>query len=96
MKEFFVIGYDICDVRRLSRMHRFWTQHALAVQKSVFFFWGEEGTLRQRFIEAEKILRKTEDTLSYYRLPVRGRKIRLGVPAVPEGIFLGVPISKIK
>ena len=89
MKELFVIGYDISDVGRLTRMHRFWTRHALAVQKSVFFFWGEEEMLQEFLLAAEKILKKSEDALCCYRLPVRGRRLRLGAPAVAEGIFLG-------
>lgn len=85
----YLICYDICQPRRLARLHRYLRRHALPLQYSVFLFVGEERALKKYLIEMKKLINEKEDDLRCYPLPRRGSRDHLGLPAMPEGIFWG-------
>jgi len=83
----YLICYDICDPRRLQRLHRHLKRHAVPIQYSVFLFSGSERQLERCLTEAEAIIEARADDLRAYPLPKRGLKARLGRSALPEGIY---------
>ena len=90
----FIVCYDICDPKRLGRLHRFLKKHAVALQYSVFLFTGDERQLERLFAVAERYIDPKADDLRAYPLPARGLKARLGKPPLPEGIqFGGLPAA---
>ena len=90
----FVICYDISDPKRLCQVYRFLKQHAVALQYSVFLFTGDYRELDRIFAVVERYIDPNADDLRVYPLPARGLKVRLGKPALPEGIqFGGLPFA---
>lgn len=59
----YLVAYDISHPRRLQRVHRLLKKRALPVQKSVFFFQGHEGQLKQLLDEVATLMKKKEDDL---------------------------------
>ena len=84
-----VVCYDICDPRRLRRLHRFLIKHTVPLQYSVFLFNGDDRQLDRLLAKAETYISPKIDDLRAYPLPARGMKIRLGKPILPEGFQLG-------
>lgn len=90
----FIICYDICDPRRLGRLHRFLKKYAVPLQYSVFLFTGDDRQLDRLLARAETCIDPKTDDLRAYPLPARGLKARLGKSALPEGIlFGGLPVA---
>ena len=90
----FVVCYDICDPRRLARLHRFLKKHTVPLQYSVFLFTGDDRKLDHLLAEAETYIAPKIDDLRAYPLPARGLKVRLGKPVLPDGILLGgLPVA---
>lgn len=85
----FVVCYDICDPRRLGRLHRFLKKYMLPLQYSVFLFIGEDRQLDQLLAKAETYIDPKLDDLRAYPLPARGLKVCLGKPTLPDGIQFG-------
>ncbi len=81
-----LIAYDICDPRRLGRVHRLLKKEALAVQYSIFYYEGntEQLTCLLQNIE-ERINRKVDDVRAY-PIPEKMHYNSLGKSALPEGI----------
>ncbi len=82
----YLICYDIADPRRLTRVHRFLTTRAVALQYSVF-----SAILRRR--ELEDILENLDeridprkDDVRIYTLPDVPRVTAIGRSFLPEGI----------
>lgn len=82
----YIICYDICDPRRLGRIHRYLKRYAIALQYSVFLYTGDSRRFERCMQGAVALIDETEDDLRAYPLPQRGLKARLGRPALPEGI----------
>ena len=92
----FVIGYDIRQRRRLSRVHRAMVRHATPIEYSVFILYGSTKAARRCLKEVSKLINPLEDDLRCYQLPARGRQFRLGRASLPEGIFwTGLPAKLI-
>jgi len=90
----FVVCYDICDPRRLGRLHRFLKKYTVPLQYSVFLFTGDDRQLDHFLAKAETYIDPNIDDLRAYPLPARGLKIRLGKPALPDGIQFGcLPVA---
>ena len=90
----YVICYDICNPRRLGRIHRALPRRAMALQYSVFLFTGSPQQLQRCLDELETLMDKREDDIRAYPLPERGLRQRLGKPLLPSGIQLsGLPLA---
>jgi len=85
----FVVCYDIRDPRRLGRLHRFLIKYTVPLQFSVFLFTGDDRQLDHLLAKAETYIDPKIDDLRAYPLPARGLKVRLGKPALPDGIQFG-------
>jgi CRISPR-associated protein Cas2 len=86
MREY-VICYDIASPERLNRLHRHLLKHAIPIQYSVFLFPGDERSLQRCLDAAALLIDPRKDDLRAYPLPARGLKVRMGCPALPEGIL---------
>ena len=84
----YLICYDICDPRRLSRLHRHLKRRALALQYSVFLLLAERRAVDILMMELTDLIDEKVDDLRCYRLPGRGFAVRLGAAVLPEGIQL--------
>jgi len=90
----FVIGYDIRQPRRLSRVRRVMVRYAAPIEYSIFVLCGNLEAANRCLGEVLKLINPQEDDLRCYQLPVRGRQFRLGRASLPEGIFwTGLPES---
>lgn len=88
----FVIGYDICDPRRLQRVHRAMLDHAAPIEYSIFLLDGDVRLARICMDEILSLIDLREDDLRCYPLPVRGMQGRIGLVALPAGIvWTGFP-----
>ena len=90
----FIVCYDICDPRRLGRLHRFLKKYMVPLQQSVFLFTGDDRQLDHLLAKAETYIDPNIDDLRAYPLPAQGLKARLGKPVLPDGILLGgLPVA---
>lgn len=85
----YLIGYDIANAKRLSRMYRRITKFATPLQYSLFLFDGSKQELNRRLKTILPILNKKEDDLRIYPLPAKTPFWELGKSAMPEGIIWG-------
>lgn len=92
MSPAFVIGYDITEPRRLSRVHRIMVQHAMPLEYSIFLFIGEERGAHDCIALVADLIDKRTDDVRCYPLPARGFQARLGKATLPNGIqWTGLP-----
>jgi len=90
----YIICYDVCNPRRLARIHRALTRQAVALQYSVFLFSGTPLQLQRCLDELESLMDKRSDDIRAYPLPQRGLRLRLGKPLLPAGIqWSGLPLA---
>lgn len=90
----FVIGYDICDMRRLQRVHRTLLRHAAPIEYSIFLLDGNLRAAHHCMDELLELIDPREDDLRCYRLPVRGLQGRIGLVTLPVGIiWTGLPTA---
>jgi CRISPR-associated protein Cas2 len=88
----FVIGYDISNPRRLQKVYRAMIKHATPIEYSVFVLDGTMHAAVRCMQEISRLIDPKEDDLRCYPLPRRGLQLRLGKPALPEGIvWTGLP-----
>ncbi|GIX21718.1 MAG: hypothetical protein KatS3mg121_0501 [Gammaproteobacteria bacterium] len=85
----YLICYDIKDRRRLAKIHREISRHALFVQYSVYYFQGERETLDSVIGDLENLMDPLEDDLRVYCIRSLESAIRVGPSWLPEGIWLG-------
>lgn len=81
-----LLCYDIADPKRLQRIHRCMQQHAMPLEYSVFWLEGSESARQACLAAVLPLLAADADDLRAYAMPTRGFRLRLGVPALPEGI----------
>lgn len=81
-----LIAYDIADVRRLRRVHRFLTSQAVPVQYSVFATRAapmKTGLIRAALAE---IIDERDDDVRIYPVPEPADLTVFGRKALPEGL----------
>lgn len=90
----YLIGYDIREPRRLTRIHKRMTKHATPIQYSVFLLEGGETQLQACLAEVLKIFDKKVDDLRVYPLPKGSGQWYLGKSILPEEIiWTALPFS---
>jgi len=85
----YLVAYDISDPKRLTRVHRFLKERALALQYSVFVLEGSEELRQtvQRGIEAR--IDPVRDDVRMYALPEGVEVQPLGAAEpLPDGVVL--------
>jgi CRISPR-associated protein Cas2 len=87
-----LVAYDICDRRRLQRVHKRMRRHATAIEYSVFWLTGTQGERLKCLQEVVPLMDLAGDDLRMYALPSRGLQLRLGQAVLPGGIvWSGLP-----
>jgi CRISPR-associated protein Cas2 len=83
-----LICYDIADPRRLGRVHRFLTRHAVPVQYSVFIVHASAAQVAALLVELGRLIHPRQDDVRCYPLPARLEFDRRGRQLLPEGVQL--------
>lgn len=92
MSRSWLIGYDITDPRRLSRIHRVMTNRAMPIEYSIFLFIGSETALAECLASVSGLIDPRTDDVRCYTLPARGHQERIGRATLPTGIqWTGLP-----
>jgi CRISPR-associated protein Cas2 len=87
-----LIGYDISNPKRLSRIHRVMVNRATPIEYSVFLFHGSERALQECLDTVLGLMDGKTDDVRCYPLPERGVQERIGRATLPEGIqWTGLP-----
>jgi CRISPR-associated endonuclease Cas2 len=90
----FVIGYDIKDPKRLQQVHRVLKNYAMPIEYSIFLLDGDKRAAQRCMQALLPLIDPKQDDLRCYPLPLRGWQARLGIGAMPEGIFwTGLPAA---
>ena len=84
----YLIAYDICDPRRLGRVHRFLRKSGLPVQYSVFTAQLTERKLKRVLEGLAAIIHPDGDDIRVYPLPSRPDSTCLGLQFFPEDVLL--------
>lgn len=86
-----LIAYDICEPRRLQRVHRYLKRHAIPLQYSVFVTRANAAQLGNLRAGLAQIINAKVDDVRIYHIPDRTEAHTLGRMMLPEGVdlFLG-------
>jgi CRISPR-associated protein Cas2 len=84
----FLIAYDIAEPKRLVRVHRFLTRHAMALQYSVFAGVLTPFQVAAAVAGLQERIDAREDDVRIYPLPRKCYALTLGAQWTPEGVFL--------
>jgi len=86
--QLYLIAYDICQPRRLQRVHRFLRQEGLPVQYSVFTAQLTQRKLRRIIVGLDALIEPGGDDVRIYPLPARQDAVALGRQMFPEDVML--------
>ena len=81
-----LICYDICDPKRLVKVHRLLADAATALQYSVFYFDGGGSEFGQLMADLGLLINKRQDDVRAYCLPTDFYVEVVGKSATTEGI----------
>lgn len=65
-RHWYLLAYDICEPRRLRRVHYYLRKRGLAAQESVFFLHASEAELKEILDEVAELMELREDDLRAY------------------------------
>lgn len=82
----YLIGYDICDSKRLQRVYKRLCQYATPLQYSLFLFDGTKSMLDECLTKILAQCDKAEDDLRVYPIEEGIKRWQLGKGTLPEGI----------
>lgn len=69
ISHWYILCYDIRNVRRLQRVHKFLRTEAYALQESVFAWYGNQEEVERLQQELISRIKPSEDDFRGYRLP---------------------------
>jgi CRISPR-associated protein Cas2 len=84
----FLICYDICDPKRLRRVHKAVRDVGLPVQFSVFLADLKQVELDTLVETLSRLIEASEDKVSFYHLTAAKEKICLGLPSLSNNLLL--------
>lgn len=84
----YLIAYDIADPKRLNRVARFLTKHAVRVQYSVFVTDLKQTELEELLHDLEELIDLHLDDVRAYPLPASGEVALMGRQIFPKDIML--------
>lgn len=84
----FLLGYDITDKSRLSRVHRYVVANAVPLQYSLFIFIGTASELDDFLSGLSRIIDKNKDDVRCYPINSAAEITCYGRPVMPDGILL--------
>ena len=80
----FLICYDICDPKRLRRVHKTIRDVGLPVQFSVFLANLKQSELDTLVETLTQLIDASEDKVNFYHLSAAKEKICLGLPSLSD------------
>jgi len=83
----YLICYDICDPKRLRRVHRTIRDWGVPIQFSIFEAELNTLQLKQLIQQLTEIIESNEDKVMFYRLPPNHRPICLGVSVQTDDLL---------
>lgn len=83
-----LIAYDICDKKRLSRLGRFIRKHAIPVQYSLYCYEGSAAQLGRLMQDIATYIDPRQDDVRAYQLPESPRFDVLGRGSLPTSVGL--------
>jgi len=84
----YLVCYDICDPKRLSRVARFLCRHACRVQYSVFVMEATPAQLSGVLSDLDEMIDPAVDDVRAYPLPWECEASMLGRQLFPEDVLL--------
>ncbi len=84
----YLVIYDICEPRRLQRVHRFLKKSGLPVQYSVFLVIMTKQRLLSLLAGIESLIDDRDDDVRCYALPSRVECRVLGKQFFPQDVML--------
>jgi CRISPR-associated protein Cas2 len=79
----FLVCYDVCEPRRLYRVHRYLLGYRVGGQKSFFECWLTAAELREVRRTLEGLLEPNEDRAHIFQLDPRMKTDGLGLATQP-------------
>ncbi len=83
----FLICYDICDPKRLRRVHKAIRDVGMPVQFSVFLAELKQVELDALVEQLGQLIEVSEDKVSFYHLTASKEKICLGLPSLSDDLL---------
>lgn len=83
-----LIAYDVCEPRRLARVHRLLTRAAVPVQYSVFVTSGSQAQLRQLAQQISALIDPAADDVRMYPIPQQPWFYTIGRSMLPAEAML--------
>jgi len=83
-----LLVYDICDAKRLQKVHRIASQTMVAIQKSVFYAELSEDQARRLLDDLNQVIDITCDKISMFNVKGINAQQSLGPRFQDHGIFL--------
>ena len=94
----YLITYDICEKRRLQRVHRLLKGRAIAMQYSVFIAVMSESDRDELIEKLTQLIDEKQDDIRLYPLPQQPKWYAWGEALWPDGLTLtgNTPLPKVK
>lgn len=83
----YLVCYDICDSRRLRRVHRLIRDLGVPIQFSIFEIEVNSDQFEQLRAELTDLINGAEDKVMFYRLSPEQDRICLGVSVQTEDLL---------
>lgn len=86
-----LLCYDIAEPRRLQRVHKTVSRHAIPLQYSVFLAYGTKREMLSMIDAIDELIDKREDDVRAYPLSFSAQVHSFGCSLLPDGVnfFLG-------
>ncbi len=78
-RSLYLVAYDVCDPKRLYRVHRYLTAYKVEGQKSVFEIWVTPTELEKIRCDLAKLIHPAEDRVHFLALDPRMKPRLYGV-----------------
>jgi len=76
----YLVAYDICDPRRLARVHRYLNGYKVGGQKSVYEVWATPAEIATIITTLRKLIDAEVDRVHLFRLDPRMSMHAYGIP----------------
>ncbi len=83
-----LLAYDICEPRRLRRVHRLMRKQGVAAQYSAFMVEANDDQITELLARLRSLIDTRVDDVRAYHLPQRCTVWSLGTQQWPQGISL--------
>ena len=81
-----LLCYDIAEPRRLQRVHKTVSHHAIPLQYSVFLSYGTKREMLSMIDAIDELIDKREDDVRAYPLSFAAQVYTFGCSLLPEGV----------